>query len=207
MHAQASYFDAFWQESCSGQHLAKYFNTNFELESYRYKPDGEIIVTPNGAISRYEAFNGDDESLLTPIFNGADVFTMSDGLIMTVSDYYCEPTDLVLIELAGVVEGQHGRASVARRGLGAKTAGHIVRRLTEVAADPSIILDVSLTVTSLAGHVGCEVMDLFYVLEEVQDSTFLEFVEGSRARHASTMMVDAADGGVRFEWQANFLKS
>ena len=34
MHPEASYYDAFWQESCSGIHLAKYFSTNFEFDKY-----------------------------------------------------------------------------------------------------------------------------------------------------------------------------
>ena len=199
MHPEASYYDAFWQESCSGRHLAKYISTNFEFDKYWYRLSDEIISTPNGVIARYEAFLRDDDLGLAPVFNGVDVFTISDDLIMTVSDYYCDPTPAVLIEISMLAEGQHARANVIQRGLGTKNTNRIKRRLVEVAADKTVILDTSLTVTSLAKHVGCTVMHLFHVLEEVQDTTFLDFVNGSRARHASTKMIDAANGDIRFD--------
>jgi AraC-like DNA-binding protein len=199
MHPQASYYDAFWQESCSGKHLAKYLSTNFEFDRYWYRQSEEIISSPNGFIARYEAFYRDDDLGTAPAFNGVDIFTMAEELIMTVSDYYCDPTLSALIEVSMLAEGQHGRANVIQRGLGANTASHIRRRLADIAADATVILDASLTVTILSEHIGCEVMHLFYVLEELQDTTFLDFVNSCRARHASTMMIEAADGDVRFD--------
>ncbi len=199
MHPEASYYDAFWQESCSGRHLAKYFRTNFECDGYWYRLSDEIIPSPNGVIARYEALRRDDDLGLAPVFNGTDILTMVDGLIMTVSDYYCDPTPTTLIEVSMLAEGQHDRANVIKRGLGTKTASRIKRRLAEIAVNPTVILDTSLTVTSLAEHVGCTVMHLFHVLEEIQDTTFLDFVNGSRARHASTIMIDAANDDIRFD--------
>jgi transcriptional regulator GlxA family with amidase domain len=122
-----------------------------------------------------------------------------DGLIMTVSDYYCDPTPAVLIEVSMLAEGQHGRANVIERGLGTSTANGIKVRLAEIAVNPTVILDTSLTVTSLAKHVGCSVMHLFHVLEEILDTTFFDFVNGSRARHATTIMIETANGDVRFD--------
>ena len=172
MHPDASYYNAFWQESCSGAHLAKYVSANFELETYWYRLADEIIPTPNGAIARYEACHRDDKSGLTPVFNGADIFTMTDELIMTVSDYYCDPTSAALIEAATLAEGQHGRANEIHRGLGTKTASHIKRKLAEIAASPTVILDPALTVTSLAEHIGCTVIHLFHVLERFRIRRF-----------------------------------
>jgi len=199
LHPQASYYDAFWQESCSGPHLAKYLSANFELDTYWYRLADEIIPTPNGVIARYEACHRDDDVGLTPVFNGADIFTLAEDLIMTVSDYYCDPTRSALIEAATLAAGQHARASEIHRGLGKKTTGHIKRKLAEIAADKTIILNPSLTVTSLAEHIDCTVIHLFHVLEKVQETTFIDFVNGCRARHASTIMIDAADGDVRFD--------
>ncbi len=199
MHPQASYYDAFWQETCSGKHLAKYFSTNFELDEYWYRLNDEIIPRPNGVIVRYEALRSDDALGLAPVFNGTDILTIVDGLIMTVSDYYCDPSPTALIEISMLAEGPHGRANVIQRGLGTRTATRIKRRLAEIAVDPTVILEPSISVTSLAEHVGCTVMHLFHVLEEVQNTTFLDFVNGSRARHASRIMIDAANGDVRFD--------
>lgn len=199
MHPQASYYDAFWQESCSGRHLATYFSTNIELDRHWYRQSEEIISSPNGFIARYEAFHRDDDLGAAPAFNGVDIFTTAEDLIMTVSDYYCDPTLSALLEVSMLAEGQHGRANVIQHGLGANTISHIKRRLAEIATDTTVFLDTSLTVTLLSEHVGCDVMHLFYVLEEVQNTTFLDFVNSCRARHASTMMIEAADGDVRFD--------
>jgi hypothetical protein len=145
MHPQASFYDAFWQESCSGRYLAEYLSTSFEYEGYRYRLADEIIRIPNGFIARYEALHRDDDLGLVPVFKGTDILTVVDGMIMTVSDYYCDPTPTALIEVSMLAEGQHGRANVIERGLGTSTAN------------------------------------------------------GSRARHATTIMIEAANGDVRFD--------
>ena len=199
LHSQASYYDAFWQESCSGQHLPKFLEASLHEETRWYRPIGELIPVPNGMICRYAAFAAHDPAGLETQFTGAEVFTLSDGLIMTVSDYYCNPGTEDLVEIATLAEGQHGRASTIERGLGAKTSSRIKRRLAETATHLSVILDPSLTVTKLADHVGCSVMHLFNVLEEQKRTTFLEYVAESRARYASTLMVEAGDGDIRLD--------
>jgi hypothetical protein len=42
-------------------------------------------------------------------------------------------------------------------------------------------------------------MHLFNVLEEQKHTTFLEYVAESRARYASTLMVEAGDGEIRLD--------
>jgi AraC-like DNA-binding protein len=199
MHPQASYYDAFWQESCSGAQLGKFFAASFEEERLWYRPLAETIPTPNGVIVRYEAFHQDDALGVAPIYNGAEVLTLADGLILTISDYYCDPTPAELVEVATLAEGQHARVSAIERGLSARTAARIRRRLAELASGSVVILDPSLTATMLADHIGCTVMHLFHVLEETQNTTFVEFVNGCRARHASTIMIDTPEGDVRFD--------
>lgn len=199
MHPQASYYDSFWQESCSGKHLGKYFSASFEADSRWYRSQGEIIPTANGMISRYAAYDGDDDLGLTPVYHGAEVMTLSDELIMTISDYYCDPTPSDLIEVASYAEGQHGRANAIERGLGAKAAANIKRSLAEIATGAPIVLDPDVTVTKLADHIGCTAMHLFHVLEELMDTTFLDYVNDSRARQASTIMLDNDSGDVRFD--------
>ncbi|TFG41988.1 MAG: helix-turn-helix domain-containing protein [Chromatiales bacterium] len=199
MHPQASYYDAFWGETCSGSDLSKYFDTNFELESRWYRPNNDFVITINGLAVRYEAFKCDDADGLMPIFNGAEVFTLSDGLIMTVSDFYCDPTTADLIDIAALAEGRHGRADVVKQGLGTKFSNQIKRRLAKAAREITVFLDPALTVTKLAAYMDCSVMHLFYVLEEEKNTTFLEFVNECRARYASTLLVETSDDEIRFD--------
>ena len=199
MHPQASYYDAFWGESCTGEGLSKYFGVCFAEDVYWYRPDDKIIPTQNGLIIRYVAFDRNDPEGLEPVLNGADVITISGELIMTISDYYCDPNPVNLTEVAMLAEKQHGRLNIGSLGLGAQTSGRIKRRLAELAAGMTVFLNPGLTVTQLSDHVGCSVMHLFHVLEEEKETTFLDFVNECRARHASTLLLDKSNGDIRFD--------
>lgn len=199
LHPQASYYDAFWGETCSGKDLSTYFDANFELDSTWYKPVGDLVLTQNGMVVRYVAFGADDPEGVTPIFNGAEVFTLSGSSIMTISDHYCDPNADDLIELAALAEGQHARANLVQRGLSAKSASHIKRQLASLARDMTLLRDTSLTVTTLADHVGCSVMQLFHVLEDHQGTTFLQFVNEARAMYASTLLTESSGGDYNFD--------
>jgi AraC-like DNA-binding protein len=199
MHPQASYYDAFWGEICSGSDLSKYFGTNFEIDTRWYKPDDEIVATPNGLIIRYAAFDCNDSEGLEPILNGAEVITLSDGLIMTISDFYCYPDSVELMEIAKLAENQNGRLNVAPLGLSARSSAHIKRRLSELANARTVFLDPALTVTRLADFVGCSVMHLFHVLEEEKQTSFLLFVDECRARYATTLLTDVPNDAIRID--------
>jgi AraC-like DNA-binding protein len=199
MHPQGSYYDAFWGEICSGSDLSKYFGTNFAIDTRWYRPDDDIIATPNGMVIRYVAFDRDDPEGLEPILNGAEVITMFDGLIMTVSDFYCDPDTVELVEIAKLAENQHGRLNIAPLGLSAKSSAHIKRRLAELASANTVFLDPALTVTKLADIVGCSVMHLFHILEEEKQTSFLQFVDECRARYATTLLTDVPNDAIRIE--------
>ena len=196
MHPQASCFDAFWGETCSGHDLNKYFSADFEVDTRWYRPDDELIAIPNGLIVRYVAFDGNDHQGLAPLFNGAEVLTISDGLILTISDFYCDPDPVDLTEIAKRAETQHSRSNIGPLGLSARTSGRIKRRLAELADKTTVYLDPSLTVTRLADRLGCSVMHLFHVLEEEKGTTFLQFVSECRVRYATTLLADASDSTI-----------
>jgi len=199
MHAQASYYDAFWCETCSGKDLAEYFSTSFSEETTWYEPDPQIVVTLNGMVVRYTAYEQSDSEGLEVLYNGAEVFTLSDDLILTVSDYYCDPNSVDLAEVASLAEAQHGQSYVVQRGLGRKSIARIKQKLAELGSDMTVFLDPSLTVTRMADVVGCTVMHLFHVLEVENDTTFLDFVNEYRARYASTLLIDLPDGEIQFD--------
>lgn len=199
MHPQASYYDAFWQETCSDKHLAKFVRVNIENDSRWYRNSGPKVPTSNGVVIRYEAFDANDAAGVELLYNGATVFTMADNLIMTVSDYYCDPDPVGLREVAQRAEGQHGRVASVKRGLSAFSAGIIIRRLSEIATDTDIILDRSLTVTKLANHADCSVMHLFHILEDIKNTSFLKFVDECRARYASTLLTEKSRFEIRFD--------
>jgi AraC-like DNA-binding protein len=199
MHPQASFYDAFWQETCTGQHLSKYFYTNLEIETCWYEPDDEIVATPNGMVARYVAYDVDDPEGCLPIYNGAEVITLSDGLILTISDYYCDPNPTDLIDLAKVADAHHRGVDSVSRGLSAKASSRISRRLAALVGEAIFFLDPDLTMTKLAEQVGCSVMHLFHVLEDQKGTTFLDYVNECRCRYASSLLVDPTMRDIRFD--------
>jgi AraC-like DNA-binding protein len=198
MHPQGSYYDAFWGETCGGRDLAKYYRGIFEQDVYWYKSDDELVTTPTGFVIRYVAYKKSDVEELEPMFNGAEVVTMSDDLILTISDYYCDPNPVELIEVSLLAEEHHSKSNIAPIGLSAKTSGRIKRRLDELAGDPVVLTDPSLTVTQLADRVDCSVMHLFHVLEEEQGTSFVQFVNESRSRYATALLTSTPRNEIDF---------
>jgi len=193
LHPQASWYDALWGETCSGPDLPQYIQGVFDIEKYWYKADDDVVHTPNAVVIRYAAFARTDTAGAEPVFTGAEILTLSDGLIMTVSDFYCDPNRDDLVEIASFVERQHAQANVAPLGLSARTSGKIKRRLSELKTEMTVFCDPSLTVGQLADHVGCSVMHLFHVLEEEMEVSFLQFTLECRVRYASTLLTDKAN--------------
>lgn len=192
LHPQASWHDAFWGETCSGDDLPQYIKDWFDVDKYWYRAD-DVLHTANGVIIRYTTFGKEDEAGIEPVFNGAEILTLADDLIMTVSDFYCDPTRADLIEISSLVERRHAKANVAPLGLSARTSARIRRRLHDLRNEMTVFLDPSLSVAQLAEHTNCSVMHLFHVLEEEMGTSFLHFVLECRARYASTLLADKAN--------------
>lgn len=188
IHPQASYYDAFWGESCSGEELRKYFRAVIPEDSRWYRRDQAVIATPNGLILRYVAFDAADTDGEHPLFQGAEIFTVSDGLIMTISDLYCDPDAAELIEAAEHVESRHALSNIGPLGLSGRISGRIKRRLAVLATESDLYLDPSVTVTILADEIGCSVMHLFHVLEEELGTTFNRYINECRARRAAKLI-------------------
>lgn len=193
LHSQASWYDAFWAETCSGDDLPQYVQDIFDENRYWYRHAEDLIHFLNGAIIPYIAFDIDDTAGKTPVFNGVEFITLSDGLIMTVTDHYCDPHREDLLEVASFAERQHAHAHIVPLGLSAKTSARIKRRLSELKETMTVFLDPSLSVAKLADHADCSVMHLFHVLEEELGTSFLHYVVDCRSRYASTLLADKAN--------------
>jgi AraC-like DNA-binding protein len=187
--------DIFWGETCSRKDLPNYLSASFEAETRWYEPDDELITTPNGVIARYAAYDQNCRKRDERIYNGADVMTISDGLITSITDFYFDPDPIELAEVAKDIENRQIQSKVTSLGLSARISGHINRRLAELANSTTVFLDPDLTVRQLAEVVGCSVAHLFHVLEDEKQTTFVEFVNDSRVSHATTLL-DSTPAGM-----------
>ena len=95
-HKDASYYDAFWMETCVGKDLAQYLNDALDAEQYWYQQYGVVITIDDGAVFRYSAHNQKDSANGQSLFTGAHVFVLRDNKIFSVSDFYCDPNQSAL---------------------------------------------------------------------------------------------------------------
>jgi AraC-like DNA-binding protein len=191
MDPQGSYHDAFWGETCSGRDLVRYLDIQFSDETLWYEQDGDTILLPHGVIVRYFAYDRQDPGKRQLVYRGAEVITVSNGLITGISDFYCDPDPVQLAEMAMKIERRRNESKVAELGLSEKTSATIRRRLREVSEDPSVFTDPELSTRRLAGRVGCTAAHLVHVLEEELGTSVAEFVRTRRAKYAASLLSDA----------------
>lgn len=166
MHPGAAYYDAFWMETCVGPHLRQYFKDSLREEPYRYEVTGDIITTPEGCVLRYHAYNRCDSMETEPVFQGAEVLTLRDGRVLTVSDFYCIPHREELEEIAGVVATRHGVPAFTDFGLGAFKALRVRTKLTDSFENTGMYLDPDITASQIAEALDCTLEQLSVVIEK-----------------------------------------
>ena len=207
MHKGASYYDAFWMETCVGQDLAQYFRDSFEEENYWYERVGGAIEVDNGVAFRYLTYEGGKSKFGRALYNGAEVLIIRDDKIITVSDYYCNPHAHAIEEIAKLAARRHGQTSFAKSGLGAGRSSSFRNRLSTVMDQEQIYLNPDLTLSELANRIGCPLDHLSQVLNTEFGTNFHNFLDQHRVKFAKTLLLDESDDPgylVRVALQAGF---
>lgn len=161
MHPGAAYYDAFWMETCIGRHLSRYLEEALAEDPYQYEMVGELTDCESGVAFCYAALDGDTGE---KCFEGAEVLTIRDGKILTLTDYYHDPDPVVLREVARLAETRHGLPTYVHEGHGAYKNVRVKRRLFDVLHGESTDLADSLTLADLSRLVGCTVDHLLTIL-------------------------------------------
>jgi ketosteroid isomerase-like protein len=185
MHEGGAYYDAFWRETCVGSDLAMYLQGTIVEEPYSYQQVGDLIITGSGVVYRYSAHDQANSKYGEEIYSGAEVLTIRDGKILTVSDFYCNPERSALLEVAALDSKCHGEPKYATSGLSAIRFLHIKRRLSALMNRDDFSVNPMLTDEQLAGEVGCSVDELFHVVNINSRAELYSFLEQRRASYAS----------------------
>lgn len=193
MHPGAAYYDAFWMETCVGRNLRRYFRDTMNEEPYRFAQTGPSVRTDHGVAFRYSAYDRSGAETDVPIFQGAEVLTIVDDKILTITDVYCSPMESDLLELAAQTANRHGLARHLNDGLGALKESRIRTDLSESINDTRCYLDPAMTMSSLAELVGCPVDQLVAVIEKHFDITARDFIDYQRVQHAKEVLGNNAD--------------
>lgn len=193
MHAGAAYYDAFWVETCVGRDLARYFRDAMDEEPYWYQQVGDTLCTDTGVVYRYSAHDRSSSIVDEPILYGADVLSIRDGKILTVTDIYCSPDLSDLEEIAVLAEKRHGLPRHADSGLSARKTARIKAYLSTSLDDEKVYLDPDITMSELADKIGCTLNQLTSVIENQFGSNFGRFLDARRVEYAKGLLENAAD--------------
>jgi AraC-like DNA-binding protein len=194
LHPGASYFDAFWRECCVGRDLARYFHASFQEEVLWYQRIGDLMVTEHSIVYRYTAHECVDASASTVVFNGAEILTLRDDRILSISNYYCDPSELALAEIARLSLARHGETKYANAGLPAIRFLRFRKNFSKLIYQDRAYLDASLSRSSFAARVGCSVDHLDLILLSEYGTNFDDFVDECRVKFASELLVEMSCG-------------
>lgn len=194
MHPGAAYYDAFWMEACVGRDLARYLQDSMTDEPYWYEQIEDTIRTEHGIAYRYSAHDCAAPPGAAPIYCGAEILSIRDGKILTVTDTYCSPERSSLIQLSDIVARRHGLTSHVNAGLGALKTARIKASLCDSIEKEKVYLDPDLTMSRLAEIVGCTPDQLYAVIENHFEGRQGDFVDIQRVEYAKELLaVDPDD--------------
>lgn len=186
-------FDSFWMETCVGADLADYFESVIEDERYWIQRVGDVIPIDGGVIYRYGAYEITDSGPGEWVFNGAEVIVLRDGKIASISDFYCDPAQASLEEVARWATRHHGRLRALGSGLPAVRAIQFRDKLAGLMDDDKAFLDPNLTATEVAKRIGCSVDHLNQVVIAELGASFYSFLDRHRAYYARELLQEASD--------------
>ena len=191
MDKRATFYDAYWMEYCSGKDLARYIQDGFE-ENFWFRRTGDVILAENGVAYRYTAHKLIDSNIGPVFYNGAEVLTLRDHKIVAVSDFYCNPAQAALEEITRLATKSHAKTRHAKSGLGARKAFHFRSVLAEIMDQDQAYRDADLTLSQLAGQVGCSVDNLSQVISNEFGTSFQSFLDQYRVRYAGELLLKAS---------------
>ena len=117
LHGGFAIYNAFWMESSVGKDAATYLRDILEEERYWYQRTGASIPFDNGVVYRYTAHELNDSTPGNCLFSGAEVLNIRNGRILSISDFYCDPSEKALIEVAKLTSARHGQSKYVKSGI------------------------------------------------------------------------------------------
>lgn len=187
-HPGAAVYDGLWRESCMGAFLPKYVRESLEEDEYWYKITGDLISFAEGVIYRYAGHDWYGSRIGEKRFEGAEVMTIRDDKIVTLSNHYFDPDPKVLLEIANLSVVRHGEPAFVSSGHSGYKQVHIKQRLRRIIDDESIELDRTLTVTGLAQEIRCNVDHLLRLVEDELGTDTRDFVDHEDERFAYELL-------------------
>lgn len=154
-HPGIAYFDAFWRETCVGRDFRQYMQDWFAIDRFEYSRIGRVIRTSEGAAFRYSAIDMHAEVLDEAMYTGIEVFTVREGKIVTISDYYCDPSTEAMREVIRLSASRHGQPRYATAGYSQVRMSVLQRRVVSLIETQDLHLDADLTIHELARMIEC----------------------------------------------------
>lgn len=145
---------------------------------HHYELIGDIQKSKNTIAFQYRMLFFGDDSKTAPeaSYRGAEFITMQGNEAVSITDYYDMPTTTHL-------------RKYARSGLSDEQASSYQQRLDLMMKTQQLYLRPNLALPELASIVGCTVNHLSQVINAGFGSSFFDYLNGYRVRHAQELMV------------------
>ena len=168
-----AYYDAFWRESCVGRDFRQYTQDWLSTDVFTYSRNGPAVVNGDGAAFRYTAIDPGQANPHEALYTGAEILTVAHGKIVTISDYYFDPSQEALEEVIASSATRHGQATYATHGFGTARKSELRKRLREMIDRGALTPQTDLTVMELAASIGCTPSQLLELatVEPAEDNT------------------------------------
>lgn len=159
----------------------------FARYRHRYELAGEVVASGNAIAFQYRMMpveDGDNEG----IHHGAEFITLAGDGALIIRDYYdvpgieCPPVTTLASGMPA------GRRKYAKSGLGAEELEDYKGRLERLMLERQAYLRPDLTLPGLARMLGCSVNHLSQVINAGFGSSFFEYVNEYRVRHAVSLL-------------------
>ena len=188
LHPGAAYYDALWRESCVGSYLAKYIQDALEEDEYWYELIDEPVDFEEGVTYRYAGHKWDGSQIGEKRFEGAEVLTILDSKIVTLSNYYFDPDPKVLAEIAKLSAMRHGVPAYVSGNYGGYKQVHVKHRLLHLMSGDTVTIDSKLTVAELAAKIRCSVDELLRLVEAEFGTEIKTYVGQEHKRYAVELL-------------------
>jgi AraC-like DNA-binding protein len=183
MDRNAMLYDAFWMEYCVGIDITQYMRDSFEDDPFWYERVSDVMTVEDSVVYRYVAHKRTESSIGPALFSGAEVMTLQGDKIIGSSDFYCNPDQTALKEVAKLAGRNQGVSRLAKLGLGGFKQLRLKQKLLDIIDQDQDYLDANLTQEQLADRIGCSVDRLTQIIEDGFGTSFQHFLDRYRVRH------------------------
>ena len=168
----------------------QYIQEGLEEDEYWYELTGELIYFDEGVVYRYTGYDLDGSAIGEKHFEGAEVVTVRNGKILTLSNYYYDSDPKVLVEVAKLSVLRHGVPTYVNAAYAGYKQAHVKDRFFRMLASDTLVVDPTVSVADLARQLGCRADHLLTLISEEYGISIEDYIGREDTTRAADLLVN-----------------